>query len=599
MIMDRSSIGFRTLVALALLLLLAAVPLVQKIASQRAERSVETCISYQETLDLLRSNPSAVPNFFERCRLMGARSVALREETLRDWVEQGRASFLTRAEREKFRALGSSSGDLPKPSSLWLPDDASSQSARSALLARHPAYEGKIKLRKLGGYVFVDRPEGLWEKDLDLRLGLNPEAAKLLAEVGLTPVLALEEQGKSGFPDSTRAGAQHSPFAGSTWLMTGIPEAAARKSAVPPAFRDSLKASSSAIVLLETVNAPMVQRLSAELDLSARVIKGHTVPVEEMKALPAPVAVQRYVRAVTERSVRFIYFHWNPDVSADDNLKTLRGVLQGVKARGYAFENVPKNPIVISRPAKSARVLIAFMLAVAGPWMGMKILMEYLKQPESQGKWLPGAWLIACAAPLLFGISINLLLPDTNFLTGLATFKGVKASMVLPLVLMGGLLFTAEDAARFLRRKAAVLDILIFAACAGALLLMLERSGNFSGRVHPLELAFRDRIEALLGVRPRFKEFAIGHPLLLLGLYLWSGHRTLSKLCLWAGAVGWISIVNTFCHLHTPVAASLLRTLHGLWLGAIIGLLLVGLFRLLEKRPFFQRALERFPGPSQ
>lgn len=597
--MNRASIGFRTIVALALLLLLAAIPLAQKIAVQRAERSVETCISYQETLDLFRGDPAAVPNFLERCRLMGVRSVALREETLRDWAEQGRASFLTRAEREKFRALGISSGDLPKPASLWLSDGASAETVREALLARYPAYVGEVKIRKVGGYVFVDRPEGLWEKDLDLRLGLNTEAAKRLAEVGLTPVLALEEQGKSGFPDSTRAGAQISSAAAGAWLITGTPEASAKKSAIPPAFRNSLATSSSAIVLLETINAPLVRRLAAELGLSGRVIKGHTVPIEEMKSLPPPVVVQRYVRAVTERSVRFIYFHWNPDGSVDDNLKTLRGILQGVKSRGYAFENVPKNPIVISRPAVSARILIAFMLAVAGPWMGMKILMEYLKQPESQGRWRPGAWIIASAAPLLFGISINLLLPDTNFLSGLAAFKGVKASMVLPLVLMGGLLFTSGDAAQFVRRKAAVLDILIFAACAGALLLMLERSGNFSGRVHPLELAFRDRIETLLGVRPRFKEFAIGHPLLLLGLYLWSGHRTLSKLCLWAGAVGWISIVNTFCHLHTPVAASLLRTFHGLWLGGIIGLILVGLFRLIERRPFFQRAQRRDnPGHS-
>jgi hypothetical protein len=46
-------------------------------------------------------------------------------------------------------------------------------------------------------------------------------------------------------------------------------------------------------------------------------------------------------------------------------------------------------------------------------------------------------------------------------------------------------------------------------------------------------------------------------------------------LLLLLGAVGQASLVNTFCHLHTPLLISLVRTANGLWLGLAIGSLVV------------------------
>jgi NhaP-type Na+/H+ or K+/H+ antiporter len=39
--------------------------------------------------------------------------------------------------------------------------------------------------------------------------------------------------------------------------------------------------------------------------------------------------------------------------------------------------------------------------------------------------------------------------------------------------------------------------------------------------------------------------------------------------------IGLASMMNTFSHAHTPIVLSLLRTVHGIWLGIIIGVLLV------------------------
>jgi hypothetical protein len=107
-----------------------------------------------------------------------------------------------------------------------------------------------------------------------------------------------------------------------------------------------------------------------------------------------------------------------------------------------------------------------------------------------------------------------------------------------------------------------------------ALMFLLARSGNDPGvGVSGVELKFRALLDRLLLVRPRTKEFLIGHPALLLGIAL-----TVLRRPKWAlpvliiGTIGQVSIVNTFCHLHTPLGISLLRVFNGLWLGIVVAL---------------------------
>ncbi len=115
---------------------------------------------------------------------------------------------------------------------------------------------------------------------------------------------------------------------------------------------------------------------------------------------------------------------------------------------------------------------------------------------------------------------------------------------------------------------------------SGILLVFLLRSGNDGMSVTGLELAIRTKLDAWLVVRPRTKEFLLGHPALFLALYY--GYKD-KFLPLWVlGAVGQVSIVNTFSHIHTPVLVSLLRTVNGVWLGLAIGLLVLGCFHPLR-----------------
>ena len=119
----------------------------------------------------------------------------------------------------------------------------------------------------------------------------------------------------------------------------------------------------------------------------------------------------------------------------------------------------------------------------------------------------------------------------------------------------------------------------------GALLFMIARTGNDAATgVSDFELRFRNILDQILPVRPRTKEFMIGHPALIIGIGLLMviqrDPSQLKRLGSWAtlaimvGAMGQTSIVNTMCHLHTPVILSIERIAEGIVIGSIIGLLI-------------------------
>jgi hypothetical protein len=116
----------------------------------------------------------------------------------------------------------------------------------------------------------------------------------------------------------------------------------------------------------------------------------------------------------------------------------------------------------------------------------------------------------------------------------------------------------------------------LLAAIVGlaAFAFLLARSGNDPGvGVSSVELRVRAILDHLLVVRPRTKDFLIGNPALLLGIALVSLRRPKWGIPLLViGAIGQVSIVNTFCHFHTPLMISVLHVFNGLWTGVLVAL---------------------------
>jgi len=117
--------------------------------------------------------------------------------------------------------------------------------------------------------------------------------------------------------------------------------------------------------------------------------------------------------------------------------------------------------------------------------------------------------------------------------------------------------------------------LIVFIVALAVLALLLARSGNDPGvGVSAWEMKVRAVLDQHMGVRPRTKEFLIGHPALLLGIALMGMRRVKWGLpLLVVGAIGQVSIVNTFCHLHTPLLVSGLHVFNGLWTGLLVAFL--------------------------
>lgn len=184
------------------------------------------------------------------------------------------------------------------------------------------------------------------------------------------------------------------------------------------------------------------------------------------------------------------------------------------------------------------------------------------------------------------------LLSGRLFLIKVEQFLGVKMVLVAPVVLVAayyglGLAALGPGAGWAERRETvrtclsslAAKPLLLGQVVVGfvalvALALLVARSGNDPGvGVSATELHVRALLDHYLLVRPRTKEFGLGHPALLLGLACAASRRwqPLVLPLLVIGSLGQSSLQDTFCHLHTPLLISSLRGLIGWALGAVIG----------------------------
>jgi hypothetical protein len=198
------------------------------------------------------------------------------------------------------------------------------------------------------------------------------------------------------------------------------------------------------------------------------------------------------------------------------------------------------------------------------------------------------------AVTLAGAVLVAGLLSELPFLVKIRAFAGIKAATVLPLLLIALIYLTGlsgeygtladERAAvlgrlrRFFAEPVRVWHAVALLVGLAALALLVLRSGNDPGvGVSDLELRFRSVLDRVLGVRPRTKEFLLGHPLLLLafGMIVSPRWRPWAFPLMLAGVIGQVGMLNSFCHLHSPLKLTVLRTVHGLWLGGLLGLAVI------------------------
>jgi len=391
------------------------------------------------------------------------------------------------------------------------------------------------------------------------------------------------------------------------------------------------------LVQIEFTNQKGLSTLGLLMD--KKVVRLHTLSLEEdvKKDYDIAAMVDRFNLAATERNIRIILLHTYMKTDAPDML-AMNLQLAGATRDNLVSEGLQVGGASTLKPLETSRLLLfviglgviagAVLLALMlGPawialcigligllaWTGLlavdlvnpaRKIMAFLavvvfptlsltvnvRQGGSSVVRSVLLLLRTCLYSLVGALLMVGLLGDIGYMLKLDQFTGVKLAHVVPLLLLAGIFFFRGTKGggswqhrllRFLGSPVLIKLAIVGGILLVALLVYVSRTGNESVAISPLELQFRALLDNILGVRPRTKEFLLGHPLMLLLIYL--GYRNNNYIpLLLGGAIGQISLVNTYAHIHTPLVISLVRSFHGLWLGILIGLVLIALWRIGE-----------------
>ncbi|MBK8576411.1 MAG: hypothetical protein IPN90_12285 [Elusimicrobia bacterium] len=317
-----------------------------------------------------------------------------------------------------------------------------------------------------------------------------------------------------------------------------------------------------------------------------RVVRAHSLTEEEMFLASPSSVVGRLRRAVRERGARFLYVRLLPGFPRAENEAFVARLAGALHADGYRLGSAVARygdwPAPLVPLSTGLRQFLAFCVATGIPLASFFWALRRRSVVQ--------AVLGLAGGAVAAGLLVAALLATPSFALGFSVFRGVKLALLLPLGMALFSLYRGDEIRHLLQENVTVGRLVLGLFVIGSVAYFVLRIGHGTvADASGMELLVRGHLETLLGVRPRFKEFLIGHPLLWFGFYLRLrlgegrgvlplGRRSFAQALrfffhdarpfLLAGFIAPLSIVNTFCHAHTPLGVSLVRTFHGVWMGA-------------------------------
>ncbi len=295
--------------------------------------------------------------------------------------------------------------------------------------------------------------------------------------------------------------------------------------------------------------------------MSRFIVAGHTVTPAELENLTATASLlRRWQRAVRERGVRFLLVRPLPALDFDDNLRYIGAVVKGLEDKGYSVESTepPGYPETARLPLNMAVIaLTALSVPLIAMAAGLKARTPLAGFVTVNILTLAGAFILAAC------------LYDGRFMQRLIPVPGIKLCLLFPVAVMAVFLYRGNGLAESLKRPLTSGQAVMAFMAAGAVYILLARSGNDAAAWMRPETGIREWLETILPVRPRTKEFLFAQPL------LFAGFATRRKLLIAAGSLAPVSVLNTFFHAHTPFIISLQRSIIGMAAGLILGYILV------------------------
>ncbi|MGQ9511081.1 MAG: DUF5693 family protein [Thermaceae bacterium] len=332
------------------------------------------------------------------------------------------------------------------------------------------------------------------------------------------------------------------------------------------------------------------------------ILRLFSLKPEWQQTLKPQEAADKFVLAARERGHQLLYLR--PYPYPQDTRVFLERIQKGLAASGIPM-GPPKPRAFHPSPLRTwawigvlaGLGLLALGLPVYGPLVAGLLFLLSLGYGGSQGGALLAAlvfpvlgflgprdgiwmWLRSLGYALAGAVFLSALGSRPEAVLGLAPFKGVSLTLLLPplLVLLSFLPRAYKEAlTRLFQHPLRLGEVGLGLLGLALLALALLRRGNEAPIVPEWELQLRALLQEAM-VRPRFKE-VFGHAVFLLALLLpWP--RWIQNALLVIAALGIASILNTFSHFHTPLFISFFRSIN----GALFGLLLGGIGVILGRR---------------
>jgi len=601
--------------------MLCLIPAANRFRAEQRNRRVEVALDISEVRKVAASEGKPLTETLRRLKDAGATSILIQEDTLDSLRDLGIVEILP-STKHQSTLLIVHQGLFDR-----IKDNIQN---RTAVQVAVPEQFSGSDLED-AGIVVADR----WDAVKDIGVGIDPEVVTLVISTGLSVVGRV---GNNPNPSDSRIASTLNDLRKQnidTVIFSGMSVLGAGnryKETVRHLGDSPILRFGSVEFGKQTGDAALVKLAPYN------TIRVHTITSSEMTTATPGANIQRFALAARERNIRLLFVRLfldgaEPLENAVAYISGLRGALYrsqlGVgTARTYSnignpipgrvaagvviiaglallldftfgFLKLRAAPVaILSGVAVIALVMVAGIMpaiklvslfgACILPSLGVAILHPAFAFPQST---TIKRLLLVFAITMLGPLTVVAIHAETLFLVKGDVFLGVKLTLIAPLVvaaLLHGLNLRADTPAALatvVRERISMLvdvsrnPILIWQVLLGggvlvALAIMLMRSGNESSvGVSSLELQIRSVLDRVLFVRPRFKDLLF-QPFVMLSLILVNNKWPVQRIAAVLASIALASMVNTFCHLHTPLIISALRVGYGVVFGLLVAVMI-------------------------
>lgn len=610
-------------------LLLSLPGLMQRYQAERNSNIYETIVPIHDLETIVSKDSSLqLDEVLKRVRESGLQAVSVQPETLASLEEKGYVTVLT---GERIKEMSIFDNGFEEVASRVSTDGVYVYiQERNEITDRLTEVFSSMDMEPvtISGREFIYLSNEGGQID-HLPVGYLPETIESIKKAGLSVVLRIPNNSKEENSDVFNQLLELSGNTANRVLFTGEEVIGYPETNLIKEYAEKLKEKNIAVYAIEFAEQSGINTMAKTMDMN--VIRLHSLDLSRV-ASPEE-GVDRAVRAVKERNIRSLFLRAEEGIEAEESLLNLEGFIQDIdqqmpsgfksgKAKVFDEVSIPVWSYIAALLAAIIFISLAvleitknrllFYSSLAGTFL-LSIAALILKNPI----FVQGLALITAVAAPVFAIIprieikgfadilkaygraalissagiliIVCLLNGNEYLVKIEAFRGVKLIYIVPLVFV--FIYVLKESLSSTFNGKLIIDLkklwnmrvlyghLAIIGILGIIgLYYISRTGN-EGSVSSFELALRQWLEETMYVRPRTKEFLIGFPCYILSLYLYSFNKKLGTYLLIPSVIGYLSIVNTFTHLHIPLFVSLLRTVYSLAIGLAIGFIFIVIFK--------------------